>query len=252
MAHDSTADPSACVARTVYNRPCDIPVDPGGDVCEAHAIARTEHKNWWEWQDQEAAEDFRLQELLELRNALLGVGVPVDTEDPPVLRFSDEEYRVRSGSRGGIRYPVVFDPQPDGTAIYECACQGWIINRRCSHIDQVIDFIGPDALPQKLPEWAEGRGQCTALTARGTQCRNTATEGMPYCHQHLPRSAAPPELERERVFVSTDAADYQAEIDEKPQTAAKRTPWWRSWWMIIIWIFLVIFVVGAIGTATSG
>ena len=127
MADDITADPSACVARTIYNRPCDIPVYPGDDVCEAHAIARTEHENWWDWDDQDAAENFRRQELLELRNALLGVGVPIDTDQPPVLRLTDEEYSVRSGSRGGLRYSVAFDPQPDGTAIYECGCRGWFI-----------------------------------------------------------------------------------------------------------------------------
>ncbi len=249
MADDITADPSACVARTIYNRPCDIPVYPGDDVCEAHAIARTEHENWWDWDDQDAAENFRRQELLELRNALLGVGVPIDTDQPPVLRLTDEEYSVRSGSRGGLRYSVAFDPQPDGTAIYECGCRGWFINRRCSHIDQVIDFIGPDALPQRLPEWAEERGQCSALTARGTQCRNTAIDGVAYCGLHLPEVEAPPEPEPERVVVSGHTTDSQPEIDEKPQTVAKRTPWWRRWWMVIVWIILVIIVVNAIGQA---
>ena len=247
MADDNTGDPSACVARTIYNRPCEIPVGPGDDVCEAHAIARAEYENWWEWDDQDAADDFRRQEVLEARNAMLGIGVPVDTDQPQVVRDSHGQYGVLSGSRGGIRYSVALDPQPDGTAIYECRCRGWMINRRCSHIDQVIDFIGPDALPQKLPEWAEERGRCSAFTARGTQCRNTAMDGVAYCYQHAPRVEALPEPER--VAVSALTTDSQSEIDEKPQTVAKRTPWWRRWWMVIVWIILVIIVVNAIGQA---
>ena len=185
MADNNTVGRLACIGRTVHNRPCEAPTLPGEDVCEAHATARAEHENWWEWDDEDTAEDFRRQELVELRNSMLGIGVPVDTDEPTVLHVGDEEYRVLSSTRGGIRYPVTFEAQPDNTAVYECACRGWMINRRCSHIDRVMDFIGPDALPQKLPQWAEERGQCSALTVRGTQCRNTAIDGEAYCHQHL-------------------------------------------------------------------
>ena len=252
MANDNTADPSACVGRTIYNRPCEASVHLGDDVCEEHAIARTEYENWWEWQDQIAAEDFRQLAVLAARNTLLGVDVQVDTEQPPVLCDADQEYSVLSGSRGGLRYTVAVDPQPDGTAIYECRCRGWMINRRCSHIDQVIDFIGPDALPQNLPEWAEERGQCSALTARGTQCRNTAMDGVAYCHQHVPKVETPEAPEPERMVVGAHSTDPQPEIDEESETAAKRTPWWRRWWMIIIWIILVIWMIGGIATAIPG
>ena len=203
MANDSTVDPSTCAARTMYNRPCDVPVLPGNDVCEEHAIARTEYENWWEWDDDDAAEEFRQMAVRAARDALLGVGVPVDADEPRVLQHGDQEYSVLSATRGGLRYTVAFDPQPEGTAIYECRCRGWFINRRCSHIDQVTEFIGPDALPQKLPEWAESRGQCSEITSRGTQCRNTAMEGESYCHQHLPKVEAP--SERVRCQATTQA-----------------------------------------------
>lgn len=273
MVDDTIADPSACVARTVYNRPCEIAARPDEDVCEAHARARIESQNWWEWDDQEAAEECRSQQLLALRNEMLGVGVPVNTDGPAVLHIDDEEYSVLSGSRGDLRYSVTLAPEPDGTAIYQCACRGWMMNRRCSHIDQVIEFIGPDALPQKLEGWGEGRGRCSVITARGTRCRNTALEGVDYCGTHRPKVEAPAEVEPkgmdrfgtyrpkvEEPAEAEPAPEFQGalaectepEIVEEQQTAAKRTPWWRRWWMIIIWALLAILVVSNIYGAVRG
>ena len=231
MVNDSTAERSACVALTVYNRPCEVPALTGEDVCETHAIARGELENWWEWADREAAEEFRSRQLHELRSELLGVGVPVNTDEPLVLRVADQEFTVRSGSRGGLRYSVTLIPEPDGTAIYECPCRGWMMNRRCSHVDQVIEFIGPDALPQKLAGWAEDRAQCSAITARGTRCRNTALEGLDYCGTHRPKVEVPAEVEPEEVFVGTYTPNIGVGAHRRRVTAA--------------WLALVLGFVGA-------
>lgn len=230
MTDDITADPSVCVARTIYNRPCDVPVDPGGDVCEAHAIAREENRNWWEWDDRDAAEDFRLQELIEFRNELLDVSAPVDAGQSPVLRLTDGAYTVLSGSRQG-RYSVTIDSQADGTAVYQCQCRGWMVNRRCSHVDQVIDFIGPDALSEWLPEWAKARGQCSAITARGTKCRNTAMDGAAYCYIHMPRVEPSPEPEPEGAdpFVESEPLTVPT-----AQTTARRKSRIAAAWLALL------------------
>ena len=59
-----------------------------------------------------------------------------------------------------------------------------------------------------------------------------------------------------RVPVSAQTADSQSGIDEESEPVAKRTPWWRRWWMIIIWVVLFVMacsaVVGALPDATTG
>lgn len=135
-----------CPALTLQGEPCKNNALDFEEFCAAHNNARDEGWNWWEWADEEAAEETRLRLAHEVR--------------------------------------------------------GIVAQRANAARDRAIPF----------PEGTRRPGQ------------------------------------------NDDLSDQVVAIDPSPITAQpeaprRRTPWWRRWWMIIIWIIIAIGVINAIGQA---
>ena len=116
--------------------------------------------------------------------------------------------------------------------------------------------------------------RCPALNMYGRQCNWDKLEGQAYCHYHInareegwnwwewedeeaAQAFREEMLERiqEERGESEGLGTHTVMLRVDPaslEPAVRSTPWWRRWWMGIIWIILAILVIGAIATATSG